>query len=398
MRLVPALTIVAALAAASSPVDLSAAQASRQSPAPEPGSPSQRTAVPEATLKQVHDLVAASRHDEAVALLDTLLAGSPRDRRLYELKIEARTATGDHKAVLATYDDFVAVNQVDDAALLALVARSELKRVAASATPERYAALAALVRAGDATSATVLQTLAAQTKDEGAAAAAKSALARAGDAPARRDIVERARSGGRAEVLAALSLPPAPDESPAAMRPAIVAGLRHADVVVQEKALEAAAHSADPSLVADVRRLTASSDKVVKLRAAVAMHRLGVTEQDTLLRQSLESGPPDAKIIAAEAFAGTDGAWRASIRPLLASLDGTFRVDAAGLLAGEPESNAVIESALGDPNLYVRSAALRALSERGTASLPQLRRLMRDPAAPVRQLAAEVLLELSATR
>lgn len=391
MHLVTSLCLVAVVAAG---VPFPAA-ASAQAPPAKPQA--QRAGVPDAELKRARQLLEASRYDEATAFVDNLLATTPRDRRLYDLKIEARTGARDYDGVLSTYDDFIAVNQLDDAALLARVARSELARVAASETTDRFQALSALARAGDASSKAELQKLAAQTKDQSAAAAARSALARAGDAAALKEIVELARAGGRAQILAALALPPRADVTVEESRPAIVAGLRHADVIVQEKALQAAALSADPTLVDDVRKLASASDKVVQLRAAVALHRLGVAQQD-LLGKYLKSGPPDAQVIAAGAFAGTDGPWKAAIRPLLASPDATYRIDAAELLAGEPGSSEVLEAALEDTNLYVRSEAVRVLTTTGKASLPMLRHLLRDSSTAVRLQAAEALVEPSRKR
>jgi HEAT repeat protein len=355
--------------------------------------PSQATAQPDSAAGARRAL-AAGRAEEARKLAEEGLANAPADAKLTAVRIEAEVALGRPEAALAAYEAWQKAAAREDATLAGQVARGYLWHIAR--TPGELAApdaLAALAAAGDGEARTALRRITTTDRDSAGAIPALAALADTGDQTAAGALVAAARGGSgqqRASALSALKNP-----RMAGVDAAIQDALGPtAPLLVRLAAIDAAGRLGVKAAVPLLVKLLDERPYILSLRAAKALHELGDSRGEPVLKTALTSDLPDIRLTAAQAYRSTDGPWEPAVRPLLDNPDGLFRLHAAELLLQRqrPAALRTLTQATTDLNTVVRNEAARILTADPATSPAELRRLLRDGSPVVRTRAAAALL------
>ena len=157
----------------------------------------------DALVQRAREALKAGRAANAIELSDNVLSGAPDNQAAIGVKLDAMIALGDLRGALRAYDGFVSATGRDYAAVLAPIARAQLKALTQSTLiAVKVDALEALAAHGDAEAKTTLQTL---MKDDNAGRPAAEALARLGDKAAAQRVVQlasQAQGGQRADAIA----------------------------------------------------------------------------------------------------------------------------------------------------------------------------------------------------
>jgi HEAT repeat protein len=345
----------------------------------------------DALVARARDALKAGRAANAIELSDNVLSGAPDNLAAIGVKIDALIALGDLRSALRAYDGFVSMSGRDSAAVLAPIARAQLKALTqATLLPVKIDALESLASHGDAEAKTTLQTM---MKEEGTARPAAEALARLGDKAAAQRVVQlvsQAQGGQRADAVRALAtIKDAPAE--AVVREALKAN----DPALQAAGADVAAARGMKALVPDLRQTAATGIAQGQYRAAIALVALGDSTGKERVAEALASDIPDSRLSAAEALRKSgDKSWVARVTPLLTNPDGLNRFFAAEMLLTEDRAAAmrVLHPATADPNPVIRTEAARILAEASSTDISQLRPFLSDPAPRPRLWAAKGVL------
>jgi HEAT repeat protein len=384
-------------------VALSATVAAAQTPPPQvprPQSPPPIAQKPvplpqaqqDALVQRAREALKTGRAANAIELSDSVLSGAPDNQAAISVKIDAMLALGDARGALRAYDSFVSTTGRDHAAVLATIARAQLKTLAqATLLSVKVEALEALAAHGDAEAKTTLQ---AMMKEEGTAPPAAQALARIGDKAAAQRVVQlvsQTQGGQRADALRSLAtIKDAPAE--ALVREALKAN----DPLLQAAGADVAAARGMKTLVPELRQTMATGIAMGPYRAAIALVTLGDSAGRERVAEALASDIPDSRLSAAAALRKSgDKSWVPRVTPLLANPDGLNRFFAAEMLLSEDRVAAmkVLHPATADPNPVIRAEAARILAEAPTTDFSQLRPYLSDPAPRPRLWAAKGVLE-----
>jgi HEAT repeat protein len=167
--------------------------------------------------------------------------------------------------------------------------------------------------------------------------------------------------------------------------------------MIRSAAVNALAEIGDRSVIPALRLRLTDADRIVRVGAAAALKRLGVSEGDALLAEGLAHALPEVRLLAASGFKGTDtGSWIAAIRPILQEMSGRYRLIAAELLmpVDRPAALDAIRLAAKDENPWIRAAAARRLASDCGLDLELLFALLRDASAWARLHASGRLAHL----
>jgi HEAT repeat protein len=352
----------------------------------------------DALVARARDALKAGRAANAIELSDNVLSGAPDNQAAIGVKIDALIALGDLRSALRAYDGFVSMSGRDSAAVLAPIARAQLKALSqATLLPVKIDALEALAAHGDADAKTTLQTL---MKDDATARPAAEALARLGDKAAAQRVVQlvsQAPAPRRAEAVRTLAtIKDVPAE--AIVREALKAN----DPALQAAGADVAAARGMKALLPELRQTAATGIAMGQYRAAIALVALGDSTGRERVAEALASDIPDSRLSAAEALRKSgdkDKSWVARVMPLLANPDGLNRFFAAEMLLPEDRAAAmkVLHPATADPNPVIRTEAARILAEAPSTDIIQLRPFLGDPAPRPRLWAAKGVLARAAT-
>lgn len=317
-----------------------------------------------ATLERARKALAGNDTKQAVELADSLLAVDPADAAAADIKVRAFADARDTDTALGAYEAWRKASRRDDEVMLGVLGRAHLRDLAEIPTAQiRVASLRALARAGDAAARRTLARLAAeQPETSGDGVLARHALASLGDEAALRDLRRMALSGMPAQRSALLGLLAEVDA--AGVEPAIKAALGERDVGLRIAALAAARVAGARTLVPAIRPLLDERPYLIALHAAAALWRLGDRSGERLLRDALQSELPDARLAAADAFASDpDAGWMAALEPLLQAQDSLVRLKAAALLLERrPQAREILLELLRDQNPVIRAEAAKTFA------------------------------------
>jgi HEAT repeat protein len=350
--------------------------------------------------------LASGNAGEAERLSDSLLKTSPRHHDAIALKIAARltgrTAPGAVSA-LDAYESWIAAVQREDVFLLESIAKGMLDAHAKSNDQRvRTRALELLAATGDAQAVAQLNTMAAGS--EPTSVAVDDTLARLGDAAAVRRLADRVKNGGTRDVSEAID---ALAEANVKSAVGVIASALDPAKALPTKMAAARALGllGDSTAIPRLKEALNDPDPPVRVLAAAALARLGDSAGAEIV-QKLENSPVgDLRLLAVEVSASSNpsGPWVGVATGVLKDPDPLVRLRAAELLlrhAADPgAARDTFREALADQNPAMRDAAGQRLQRLPTAaladSLPELRKLLRDPSALTQLEAAGGVLRLA---
>lgn len=348
-----------------------------------------------ATLGKGWTALASGRPQEALAEARQLLRLDPGNHDALALAVAALVARQQSSAALDAYEQWLAASRREDLFPLQSIARSVLATLSAHAQPRvRNAALIARAETGD---AEARETLVREAQAD-SSVEVDAALAASGDQAAVGRLEAQVSAPGRRDTSAAIRAL-AETKSAGAAR-AIMAALKTG---VPPSRIAAAAALADlgaTEAIPALKEALSDGEPAVRGMVTLALARLGDPTGGTALRDLATSPVADFRLLAARLAAeqNPQGNWTSLAESLLQDADPLVRLQAAGLLLKYGRSEGIqpaIQAALGDPAPFVRTQAARILSDRLTATdpnLPDLRRLLRDPLPEVQIAAARALL------
>ena len=253
----------------------------------------------------------------ALRLLDEAIEKEPTLRDAARLKIDLTAASGNLADAFAAYDRYVATSQGrGDRSLLSPIAKAALRELRGNDLAEvRASALAALAASGDAAAKKELEKAAAG-QEAAPSMAVDAALARIGDETAAARFAERIRQGSLPSRLSALEATRDFGTAPPSLARAVLAALGDNDLAVRAAAVQTAGRLKITEALPALRRTLAEPGSyLVRLSAAVSLHRLGDPAGDDLLRQALAGDIVEAKVFAASAFTAAESRiWRPDSR------------------------------------------------------------------------------------
>jgi len=348
-------------------------------------------------LRRARAAAEAGQSEEAIRLVNPVIAQFPGHRQATAIKIEAEIASHDRNAALMTYERYVKAGEPEDASLLAPIARATLVDMASNHDdPMSIPALEALAAAGDKTARATLLAPAARFAGR---PVPPEVRARLGDAAALADVKELADQGPASSRGAAIRTLKELGAS-AGVGPVLRRALGDPDVLVRLTAADAIGalrlREAEPELTAALRDRTL----LLRILAASALKAIGETAGDQVLRDGLRSPLPDARLAAARALADDprETGWVDVVRPILDTQDGLYRFEAAELLldVDRPAAIQVLVKGLTDPNLSVRGETARILAANSDTDVGVLRVSLRDGAPWPRLYSAGAILNRAA--
>lgn len=340
----------------------------------------------------------AGKADEALKIVETVLAGNPAHTDATRLKIEILLAQAKRDAALNAYDRYVVARKQSDPVLLGVIATSELRQLAT--LPDqgiRIPALERLARSGDAPSRQALRS----GLTASAAASVQSlgllvSLTRLGDKEAEGSLgrlLDSAAPSERFEVFEGIG------EAGARSLASKVAGyLSDADPATRINAVKTLGVLLVPSTVPQLQSVFDSDLPSVKMFAAVALKRLGQTSADAFVAKLLESEVTETRLLAGQAYQMSKSTqWVAKIRELRIDRNERYRVQVAELLAccEVATADALLREALRSQNPLLRRDAARVLESKALADAPLARQLVGDADPVVRLLGAGAALRLT---
>jgi HEAT repeat protein len=177
----------------------------------------------------------------------------------------------------------------------------------------------------------------------------------------------------------------------------VLAAIGDKDLPVRAAAAQTAGRLKITEAVPALRRaLGEQGSYLVRLSAAVSLHRLGDPSGDDLLRQALAGDIVEAKVFAASAFTAAESRiWRQTVESVLATSTGIDALTAAELLltVDSEAAQRTVDHATGDPNPSIRTRAARIAGSQRAALASTVRRLLEDQSPLVRLYVSEGLLQ-----
>jgi len=303
-----------------------------------------------------------------------------------------------YAAALAAYDRHVtAASNRPDAALLALIARAQLKEFAAGTDAVMSSdALERLAAGGDDAALARLRDTAAGPAGSEPAVEAMKGLLRLGDkATIGRitKVLESAPPAERAALIQTLD-----QARVVAAGPAIAGHLGDSAPPVRMAAAQAVGDLGVKEALPTLKSMFEKDLPTVKTFAAIALKRLGDRTADTYLAGLLASEVPDVRLMAAAAYPAADSRiWLPAVRELRNDRNELVRVKAAERLAccDAPTARAILFDAFASPNPLMRGEAARVFDETGLGDARVARRLMGEQIDMLRLRGAGMAVKLA---
>jgi HEAT repeat protein len=365
--------------------------AARQGTAHPPSTPTQQAAA----------MIVDGKADEALQLIDQVLAKKPGDREATMVKMDALIALERTPEAAAIYDSFVGAAGKHDVPLARHLAQAELRHLASGDRPAVKDAAADLLKksgeevpksaptAASAPAAGPAAGSAGSTGSKPSASATKPLQMQTPDQILGND---KASDEQRLGALAALTAPVSPQA-----RQGIRKALTNPAMRLKTNAIDAIQRLDLRDLAPDLKPLLADEVILVKLKAAAALRQFGDHAGDEILQSTLKGEFLAGRLIAARALraSGDKTSWVPAIVQLLDSPRANERVLAAELLIDTDKSAdalKILRANLTAQDPPVRADAARVLAQQAGASPWDFLPLMKDPNPAVRVQAAGVLI------
>jgi HEAT repeat protein len=354
------------------------------------------------TLAAAREQVAAGRIDEALASVNAVLARNPANRDAALLKTSTLLEQQRIDQALAAYDAFTAAQKKPDTAILASIARADLKRIVRlrSGDPVSLAgAFERLARSGDTDALKSLQREAASASSTPQEAQEFTvSLVRLGDKDAAARLGKMLDSApsamDKARMVRVLQ-----DADARSLAPKAAALLGDPDPQVRAAAALAVGALQYSDGLPRLRAMFQDDAPAVRICVAVALKRLGQTFADTYLAGLLSNSLSEVRLIAAEGYQTSKSTqWVRYIKEVLTDRNEANRLRAAELLAccDQPAARSVLVPALESPILPLRVEAARILEATGLADPKAARMLLGESVVALRVHGAGAALRLAA--
>jgi HEAT repeat protein len=321
------------------------------------------------------------------------LTKSPRSIAAITLLVHADVMRAGAMAGLDSYEQWLGGRAPEDGYLVRHIARAWLLEIRRSGDPAtRVQALKHLAKDGDADARAELTRM---TYKSGIAEL--RSLAEVGDEGAVRQLIGalKSQSSKKLEIIDALVA-----SGHARAIPPLLELLADPDPTIVAAAADGLGKLGAQESIGRLKPLLTSpaSTRLVKLKAAEALFRLGDDTGAALLADLLKSPEAALRIVGATAMASRPNpAWLAAVRDLLEASHPVVRLEAAALIAQyEPDAaRATLDRLLADGTPPVRIQAARVLAERVAGDFATLRKLMKAGDTLARVRAAGRILELT---
>ena len=340
-----------------------------------------------AALAQGWVLLAEGKFDEASRKTRDALNRFPRSAGALALLIEADVARGGATTALDAYESWIGPRSIEEPAALRRVARAFLYEWSRQArdVAARTAALLALAEDGDQVAGALVA----------AGEVGVDASASRGDSKAVDQLIAKLKAAPGSKVAEIQALG-ATGSTRAA--PPLVTLLTDPLPENRAAAAEAIGMLAYRDAIPLLRPLLEDARGQVRVAAAGALFRMGDTGGAQILEELASSEHATIRRSAALLMASQPTeSWKSLVRQLASDEDPAIRLDAARLLAPyEPDfARSVFDRLVLDPNVAVREQATLALAESPLSGFPDLRRLLRSGAGPVKVRAARRILQMT---
>jgi hypothetical protein len=346
---------------------------------------------------------AAGRVADAVTTMTAVLKKYPGNAEGTTFQIDNLLQQDGIPEALAAYDAYATARKRQDVAMLAPVARADLRRTLRQKSGQATLSARAwerLARDGDAEALRALRQASASSgtiSPDGLAATLS--LAKLRDPAGEARLGELLRSPvplERAQVLLAIM-----EADVRGLAPRVVEALSDPDTNVRTAAARAAGVIQAKQAVPKLREMFDNDTPAVKLFVAVALKRLGQTTADTFLEGILNGQIDQLKVEVARAYASATTKspnWEKAVRALMGGPNEQIRLEAAELLAccDPAAARSFLTAALTSPNPLMRGGAAKFLESRkdlATADMP--RKLLGDASETVRIHGAGLTLILA---
>jgi HEAT repeat protein len=340
---------------------------------------------------------AGKRVDEAINALAVVLKKYPGNQEAAAFQVATFAEQERLAEALATYDAFANARKRQDAALLAPIARADLRRSAFTQQSQPIVAARALERQARDGDAVALKTLRQLSSSSGAVSPATIApviaLVRLKDPAGEAALANIMRSGQPLERAQAMQALTEADVRAADVRnlvPRVIEALTDPDINVRNAAATALGTLQAKEAIPQLKTAYDKDVPAVKMFAAVALRRLGDTSVDPFLGNILNGQIAELRVIVAGAYASSTSKnpqWDKAVRTLMGGPNEQIRLQAAELLAccDLVAARGFLTSALSSPNPLMRAGAAKAFEARKElASLEIARRLLGDATEVVR--------------
>ena len=370
---------------------IAAASAQAQTQPPQ----SQNGKAAQTSTQHAAAMIAEGNADDALQLLDTILASKPNDRDATMVKMDALIALERTPEAAALYDSFVGTAGKHDVPMARHLAQAELRHLAIGDRPAvKEAAADLLKKSGEAVPASPSTAPAAlpitpSTTGKAAAPQTKPLPMQTPDQILGND---KATDEQRVGALTTVTAPVSPQA-----RQGIRKALASPVMRLKTNAIDAVQRLDLRDLVPDLKPLLADEVIFVKLKAAAALRQMGDHAGDEVLQSTLKGDFLAGRLIAARALRadGDKTSWIPAIATLLGSPRPTERVLAAELLLDTNKSAdavKVLRENLNATDPPARADAARVLAQQSGANPWDFLPLMKDPNPAVRVQAAGVLV------
>jgi hypothetical protein len=347
---------------------------------------------PQTPTQQAAAMIADGKADDALQLIDSILAAKPGDREATMVKMDALIALERTPDAAALYDAFVGAAGKHDVPLARHLAQAELRHLASGDRPAVKDAAADLLK----------QSGEAVPKSAPAPAPAAMPITPSTPGPQTKPLPmqtpdqilgnEKATDEQRLGALTALTAPVSPQA-----RQGIRKALANPAMRLKTNAIDAIQRLELRDLAPDLKPLLADEVILVKLKAAAALRQFGDHAGDEILQSTLKGDFLAGRLIAARALRadGDKTSWIPAIAVLLNSPRANERVLAAELLIDtnkSAEALKIVRANLDAKDPPVRADAARVLAQQSGANPWDFLPLMKDPNPAVRVQAAGVLV------
>jgi HEAT repeat protein len=356
--------------------------------------PAQPAKTPQTPTQQAAAMVADGKADDALLLIDGILASKPGDRDATMVKMDALIALERTPEAATLYDTYVGTAGKHDVPLARHLARAELRHLASGDRPAvKEAAVDLLKKSGEEVP---------PSSPPSAASAAPSSQAKPTLATQTKPLPmqtpdqilanDKATDEQRLGALTTLTAPVSPQA-----RQGIRTALANPAMRLKTNAIDAVQRLDLRDLAPDLKPLLSDDIILVKLKAAAALRQFGDHAGDEILQSTLKGDFLAGRLIAARALRadGDKTSWIPSIAVLLTSPRANERVLAAELLLDTTKSAdalKVLRANLDAQDPPVRADAVRALAQQSGANPWDFLPLLKDPNPAVRVQAAGVLV------
>jgi HEAT repeat protein len=347
-------------------------------------------ATPATPAQQAAAMIVDGKAEDALKLIDQILAQKPGDREALTVKIDALISLDRTPEAVAVYDAYVGTAGKHDVALARHLAHAELQHLAAGDRPAVKEAAADLLKKSGETVPKAASATPSGPRQKPSASASEPL----GTPSTPEQVLSNDKSSVEARIGALAQLE-APVSAPA--RQGVRAALTNPAPRLKMIAIDAITRLDLRDLSPDLRPLLADPVVIVNLKAAAALRQLGDHAGDEILQSALKGEFLAGRLIAARALraSGDTTSWVPAITQLLDSPRANERVLAAELLVDTDKSAAavkILRDNLTAQDPPVRADAARVLATQAGANPWDFLPLMKDPNPAVRVQAAGVLM------